>query len=43
MPIIEVEHVTKEFRLGQLRSLKQSLSDLALRLGSGSPRGGAWR
>jgi ABC-type polysaccharide/polyol phosphate transport system ATPase subunit len=30
--IIEVEHVTKEFRLGRQRSLKQSLGDLAARL-----------
>ncbi len=37
MPIIEVEQVTKEFRLGQLRSLKQSLSDFAVRLRGGKP------
>jgi ABC-type polysaccharide/polyol phosphate transport system ATPase subunit len=37
MPIIEVEHVTKEFRLGQLRTVRQSLSDLAVRLRGGEP------
>jgi len=35
MPIIEVEHVTKEFRLGQFRTLRQSLSKLAARLRGG--------
>jgi ABC-type polysaccharide/polyol phosphate transport system ATPase subunit len=32
MPIIEVQHLTKEFRLGQLRTLKQSVTGLAGRL-----------
>jgi len=32
MPIIEVDHVTKEFRLGQLRSLKQTTLDAVARL-----------
>ena len=32
MPIIEVDHVTKEFRLGQLRSLKQTAVDALSRL-----------
>ncbi len=32
MPIIEVNHVTKEFRLGQLHSLKQSALDAMARL-----------
>ena len=27
MPIIEVEHVTKEFKLGQLRTLKHNVSN----------------
>ena len=27
MPIIEVNHVTKEFKLGQLTSLKQTALD----------------
>jgi ABC-type polysaccharide/polyol phosphate transport system ATPase subunit len=31
MPIIEVDHLTKEFRLGQLRTLKQGLLELAAR------------
>ncbi len=38
MPIIEVDHVTKEFRLGQLRSLRQTLADGFARLrGNGPP------
>jgi ABC-type polysaccharide/polyol phosphate transport system ATPase subunit len=41
VPIIEVEGVTKEFRLGQLRTLKQSLSDLAARFRGGKPASGA--
>src|SRR5204863_3534852 len=32
MPIIEVSHVTKEFRLGQLHSLKQATLDTIARL-----------
>ncbi len=32
MPIIEVNHVTKEFQLGQLRSLKQTALDAVARL-----------
>ncbi len=32
MPIIEVDHVTKEFRLGTLRSLKQTALNAAGRL-----------
>ena len=32
MAIVEVDHVTKEFQLGQLRSLKQTLLDTAARL-----------
>ncbi len=32
MPIVEVDHVTKEFQLGQLRSLKQTVLDAAARL-----------
>ena len=32
MAIIEVNHVTKEFRLGQLRSLKQTALDTFSRL-----------
>jgi lipopolysaccharide transport system ATP-binding protein len=32
MPIIEVEHATKEFRLGQLTSIGQSLRNSANRL-----------
>jgi len=32
MAIIEVDHVTKEFQLGQLRNLRQTLLDLAARL-----------
>jgi ABC-type polysaccharide/polyol phosphate transport system ATPase subunit len=41
MPIIEVEHVTKEFRLGQLRTVRQSLSDLAARLRGDRPAASA--
>ena len=32
MPIIEVDHVTKEFRLGQLRSLRQTTVEAIARL-----------
>ncbi len=32
MPIIEVNHVTKEFQLGQLRSLKQTVLDAVARV-----------
>ena len=32
MAIIEVDHVTKEFQLGQLRNLRQTLLDLAARI-----------
>ncbi|MFZ5593834.1 MAG: ABC transporter ATP-binding protein [Pseudomonadota bacterium] len=32
MPIIEVNHVTKEYRLGQLQSLKHTLQRIAARL-----------
>ena len=32
MPIIEVNHVTKEYRLGQLQSLKHSLQRAAAKL-----------
>ena len=32
MPIIEVNHVTKEYRLGHMRSLKQSLLNAFYRL-----------
>ena len=32
MPIIEVEHVTKEFKLGQLRTLKHNVSNAFRRL-----------
>jgi ABC-type polysaccharide/polyol phosphate transport system ATPase subunit len=32
MPVIEVDHVTKEFRLGQQRSLKRTLLELGERL-----------
>ncbi len=37
VPIIEVDHLTKEFRLGQLTSLGQSLRNGANRL-YGAPR-----
>jgi ABC-type polysaccharide/polyol phosphate transport system ATPase subunit len=36
-PIIEVDHVTKEFRLGQFRSLKQSAIDAFARLRGAPP------
>jgi ABC-type polysaccharide/polyol phosphate transport system ATPase subunit len=32
MPVIEVDHITKEFQLGQLRSLKQTALDVLARL-----------
>src|SRR5947208_17032052 len=32
MPVIEVNHVTKEYRLGQFHSLKQSVLDAVARL-----------
>ena len=39
MPIIELNHVTKEFHLGQLRSLKQTLLNSVARLrGTHIPR-----
>jgi ABC-type polysaccharide/polyol phosphate transport system ATPase subunit len=41
MPIIEVDHVTKEFQLGQPRTARRSLSDLALRLRGGKPAASA--
>ena len=38
MPIIEVEHVTKEFRLGQLTTLKQAvMSGVRRMVGGGTP------
>ncbi len=37
MPIIEVDHVTKEYNLGQLHSLKRSLANAAKRLRGGAP------
>jgi ABC-type polysaccharide/polyol phosphate transport system ATPase subunit len=38
MAIIEVEHVTKEFRLGQLTTLKEVATNGLRRLAGGSPR-----
>ena len=32
MPIIEVAHVTKEYRLGQLQSLRQGLFNLVAKV-----------
>lgn len=37
MPIIEVNHLTKEFKLGQLRSLRHSLSGALARLRGAAP------
>jgi ABC-type polysaccharide/polyol phosphate transport system ATPase subunit len=36
MPIVEVDHVTKEFQLGQFQSFRRSAIDLLARLRSGS-------
>lgn len=33
MPVIEVEHLTKEYRLGALQSLKQTVANFGARLG----------